>query len=257
MASVFQTDGKGTASLVICFLLEMLVACGGTPSPPSTPRCDPTRASEVISVTVQNTASEILHHYPVAISLDETVLDFGLPSNDGSDLAVWDATSDQPVPAWLESYDPVAGKALLWVNLHELAPLASRKLLLTAGHVAGCSASALDGYSVFPFFSDVHDVSGWQTTNLSVTDTIPEGPLSIGGRTVIQSDGMYNGFPGIAQASNGDFVLAYKKGPGHVNSPLVVLRRSSDAGTTWSPEVVYFDSSQPDPASFGHHSETC
>ena len=33
-----------------------------------------------------------------------------------------------------------------------------------------------------------------------------------------------------------------------MNSPLVVLRRSSDEGITWSPEVVYFDSSQPDPA---------
>lgn len=249
MTSVLRTYRKGPVSLVIYFLLESLVACGGAPpSPPSASRCNPARAPEMLSVTVQNTESEILHKYPVAISLNQADFDFSVPSKDGSDLEVWDGASHQPVSAWLESYDPVAGKALLWVNLPELGPDASRKLLLTAGHATGCPPSALNGYSVFPFFSDVHDVSGWQATNLSVTDTIPEGSLAIGGRSVIESDGMYNGFPGVAQAANGDFVVAYKKGPGHVNSPLVVLRRSSDAGTTWSPEVVYFNSSQPDPS---------
>ena len=248
MIAVFQTSRKRLATLVLCFLLESLVACGGARSRPSTLECRPTGAPEVLSLTIQNTESEILHNYPVAISLDATAFDFSVPLIDGSDLGVWDATSHQPIPAWLESYDPIAGKALLWVNLPELGSDASRKLLLTAGHATGCSASALNGYSVFPFFSDVHDVSAWQATNLSITDTISQGPLSIGSRSVIESDGMYNGFPGVAQAANGDFVLTYKKGLGHVNSPLVVLRRSSDAGTTWSPEVVYFNSSQPDPA---------
>jgi len=99
------------------------------------------------------------------------------------------------------------------------------------------------------FFSDVHDVSAWKTSNgLQVTDAVTAGPLNIGGRSVIQSDSYYNGFPGVPQAANGDFVLVYKKGTTHVGSPLVVVRRSSDGGTTWSPEVVYFDSSVPDPA---------
>ncbi len=121
--------------------------------------------------------------------------------------------------------------------------------MLTAGHAIGCSATVFDGYSVFPFFSDVHDVASWQANNLlSIGDTVTTGPLSVGSRKVIQSDGMYNGFPGVAQAANGDFVLAYKKGDSHVNTPFVVLRRSSDAGSTWSPEVVYFNSTVPDPA---------
>ena len=128
-------------------------------------------------------------------------------------MAVWDATSRQPMPAWLESYDATARKALLWVKVSGLGPQASQRLLLTAGHAAGCASSSFDGYSVFPFFSDVHDVSAWQATNqLNVTDTITAGPLTIGGRSVIESDGPYNGFPGVAQAANGDFVLAYKKG---------------------------------------------
>ncbi|MGA9811384.1 MAG: DUF2341 domain-containing protein [Terriglobales bacterium] len=199
-------------------------------------------------MTIQNAGQETLQNYPVAITLDESVFDFTLAKN-GSGVAVWDATSQQPMPAWLESYDAAAGKALLWVKVPGLGPQASQGLLLTAGPAPGCAATSFDGYSVFPFFSDVHDVSAWQTSNgLKVTDTVTVGPLNIGGRTVIQSDGLYNGFPGVAQAANGDFVLAYKKGITHVNSPLVVVRRSSDEGKTWSPEVVYFDSSLPDPA---------
>jgi hypothetical protein len=69
----------------------------------------------------------------------------------------------------------------------------------------------------------------------------------ISNRQVIESDGSYNNSPSVAQAENGDWVLSYKKGLNHANSPLVILRRSQDRGKTWSPEVVYFDTSQPDP----------
>ena len=216
-----------------CILLESLVGCGGSLQPvihTSVPACDPNAAPEVLSLTIQNAGQETLKNYPVAISLDETIFDFTFARN-GSGVAVWDATSQQQIPAWLESYDAVAGKALLWVKVAGLDPLASQSLLLTAGNAAGCAAASLDGYSVFPFFSDVHDVSAWQTSNgIKVTDTVSAGPLHIGERRVIQSDGLYNGFPGVAQAANGDFVLVYKKGLTHVNSSLVVVRHSSDEG---------------------------
>ena len=210
---------KGLVFVWVC--LEFLVGCGGSLQLSSSLTCDPNAAPEVLSLTIQNIGQEALQNYPVAISLDETVFDFTV-SKTGSDVALWDASSRQPVPGWMESYDAAAGKALLWVKVAGLGPRASQNLLLTAGHAAGCAASSFDGYSVFPFFSDVHDVSAWQTTNgLKVTDTVTVGPLNIGGRSVIQSDGLYNGFPGVAQAANGDFVLAYKKGITHVNSPLV------------------------------------
>jgi hypothetical protein len=71
--------------------------------------------------------------------------------------------------------------------------------------------------------------------------------FKISDRQVIESDGTYNGFPAVARAKNGNWVLSYKKGLNHSNSPLVILRRSRDHGRTWSPEVVYFNTSQPDP----------
>lgn len=79
---------------------------------------------------------------------------------------------------------------------------------------------------------------------------IPSNLIVISDRKIIESDGSYNGFPGLVQAANGDWVLGYKKGPNHVSSNLVVLRRSQDQGQTWSPEVQYFDSSTPDPGLF-------
>ncbi|MBZ5649289.1 MAG: DUF2341 domain-containing protein [Acidobacteriia bacterium] len=240
---------KSQRLVFVCLWMEFLVGCGGSLRP-SIPSCDPNAAPEVLSLTIQNTGQETLQNYPVAILLDETVFDFTVPKKESA-MALWDATTRQPMSAWLESYDAAAGKALLWVKVPGLGPQASQSLLLTAGHATGCvaSTSSFDGYSVFPFFSDVHDTAGWHATNhLRVTNTITAGPLTIGGRSVIESDGLYNGFPGVAQAANGDFVLAYKKGTTHVNSPFVVLRHSLDKGMTWSPEVVYFDSSQPDPA---------
>jgi hypothetical protein len=90
----------------------------------------------------------------------KTTFDFSLPSKDGSDLAVWDATSREPISGWLESYDPASREGLLWVRLPALGPQASRRLLLTVGRLVGCAATAFNGYSVFPFFSDVNEVLG-------------------------------------------------------------------------------------------------
>ncbi len=248
MPSVVPVRGRIPGFVFVCFVLGLLAACGGEPPMTITHVCDPKAAHEVWTINIQNIDQESLRDYAVEIQLDDTNVDFSVPSTDGSDLAVWDSTTRQPMSAWVESYDPVVGKALLWVKLPALDPQTSRTLLLTAGPVKNCLAASLDGSSVFPFFSDVNDVHSWRASDgLSVTDTMFQGPLAISGRSLIESDGTYNGFPGVAQASNGDFVLSYKKGPSHVNSNLVVIRRSSDAGATWSPEVIYFDSSQPDP----------
>jgi hypothetical protein len=75
--------------------------------------------------------------------------------------------------------------------------------------------------------------------------------IIVSDRHVIQagaSDGMYNQTPAVVEAADGDYVLTYRKGPNHVNSPQVVLRRSSDKGITWTPEIVMWDTSTPDPA---------
>ncbi len=73
--------------------------------------------------------------------------------------------------------------------------------------------------------------------------------IEITDREVVESDGMYNNStPSVIKAANGDWLLTYLKGVGHVSSSVVIMRRSQDLGETWSPEVVYFDTSKPDPS---------
>ena len=52
---------------------------------------------------------------------------------------------------------------------------------------------------------------------------------------------MYNSTPSVIEATNGDWLLTYLKGVGHVSSSVVIMRRSQDLGKTWSPESMYFD----------------
>src|ERR1700678_1012372 len=170
----------------ICFLV--LSSCAWGVASPS--GCDPDRAAEAQLVTVQNSGQENLQDYAVAVALDRTNFDFGVPPRDGSALAVWDAITHQALSDWLESYDAAAGKGLLWVKLPSIRAQASVSLWLTAGRVPGCSAPGFSGYAVFPFFSDVGDVLNWQATNaLTVSNTVVEGPLTITKRSVIESDG--------------------------------------------------------------------
>jgi hypothetical protein len=129
-----------------------------------------------------------------------------------------------------------------------LAQQSSQTIWLTGGAVPNCASPSNSRSQVFPFFSDVQDLQSWQTgAGVALSDTVTVGPLVVDNRQVIESDGMYNSTPGVVAAANGDWVLAYRKGTGYSNSPLVILRRSQDQGKSWSPEIPYFDTSKPDP----------
>lgn len=59
---------------------------------------------------------------------------------------------------------------------------------------------------------------------------------------------MYNSTASVIETKNGDWLLTYLKGVGHVSSSVVIMRRSHDLGKTWSPEKAYVDTSKPDPS---------
>lgn len=235
---------------LLAFALFMS-ACGGkSPALPITASqsCDPSTAPEVISVTATNIGSEDLLNYPIAVPIQTGNFDFSLAAPDGSNVGAWDQSSAQ-LSHWLESYDATIGKGMIWVKIPSLVHQSSATIRLTGGEIVNCSLAASNGYAVFPFFSDAQDVKNWQIAggNLSITNTVTTGPISVQQKQVIESDGMYNDTPSVVNASNGDWVLSYRKGINHVNSPEVILRRSHDAGQTWNPEVPYFNTSVPDP----------
>ncbi|HEY7617027.1 MAG TPA: sialidase family protein [Terriglobales bacterium] len=75
--------------------------------------------------------------------------------------------------------------------------------------------------------------------------------MEITDRQLVTADGMYNSTPGVELTPAGDWLLAYRKGTGHTNSPLIITRRSSDEGVTWTDEaVVYDDNAGVDPNLF-------
>ncbi|HSS98576.1 MAG TPA: DUF2341 domain-containing protein [Terriglobales bacterium] len=234
------------------FFVAFSISCGGgrgSTTPPVPAVCDPGKAAQVLSATIQNTGTEDLQNYALAISFDKNSFNFTIASSDGHDLAVWDAVTKLALSFWLEAYDQQVGKAILWVKVPALKAGASQVIWITAGIIQHCSTQSSNGYAVFPFFSDVQDANHWSTENhLTVTNTITTSPISVENRQVIVSDGTYNSTPGVAQAANGDWVLTYRKGMGHVNVPFVILRRSQDQGKTWGPETAYWNTSGPDPA---------
>ncbi|HEX4486304.1 MAG TPA: DUF2341 domain-containing protein [Terriglobales bacterium] len=170
-----------------------LVGCGGGTQispPPVSPACDPTTAPAIVAVTVQNTSADNLSDFPVSIALDKKHFDFSTTDVTGSNLATWDSITGLALPHWVESFDPSAGKGLLWTRLPSLASSGSTTVWLTAGTIPHCQAQPNDGHAVFPFFSDVHDANRWTTSNhLVVSDQISPSPLRITSRQVIQSDG--------------------------------------------------------------------
>jgi hypothetical protein len=211
--------------------------------------CNPRRAPALYSVTIENEGSTALGEYPVAVALDQNNFTFSHFDRDGSEVAAWDAGSRKPLPHWLESYDSKAGKGLLWIKVPFVQAQGQFQVWLTAGRIPRCSLRPGNGYEVFPFFSHVDDLRNWhREPSLSLTNAVTVGPLHVEDRQVIQSDGLYNSTPSVAKAGNSDWVLSYLKGTNHINGHTVVLRRSEDEGKTWSPEVVYFDTSKPDPS---------
>src|SRR3981081_4603667 len=226
--------GRRRTLATACFVITMFaMACSVAPpqppSPPSNPppQCSPSAAPEILSISAHNVAATDLHDYPVAIAFDKTNFDFNLPSQDGSNVTAWNPTTGQQLPSWLETYDPQLGKGLIWTKLPLLAQQSSQTIWLTGGAIPNCALPSNSGYQVFPFFSDVHDLKSWQTgTGVTLSDTVTVGPLVVDNRQVIESDGMYNSTPGVITAANGDWVLAYRKGIGHSNSPPALLRRA-------------------------------
>jgi len=74
--------------------------------------------------------------------------------------------------------------------------------------------------------------------------------LTITNRRIVEdgsTDHSYNSTPAVVETWRGDYVLSYRKGIGHSNSPWIILRHSSDHGATWGPELFQWNTTSLDP----------
>ena len=59
---------------------------------------------------------------------------------------------------------------------------------------------------------------------------------------VIVGDQSYNAFPGLGKLDNGTLLIVYRKGKSHAKDKgIIVLKKSSDGGSTWSTEASVID----------------
>ena len=93
-------------------------------------------------------AGATLTQYPVRIMLRAPAFDFSRSQPGGSDVRVTDA-GGQPIPFWIESWDPARGCADVWARVPAIAPDSATILDLVCGSSDGTPSSAS---ATFPFY---------------------------------------------------------------------------------------------------------
>jgi hypothetical protein len=89
-----------------------------------------------------------------------------------------------------------------------------------------------------------------QEQKLQRDPRIGDNRVTITNRRIIENGSTtnsYNGFPGVVDARGGNYLLNYRKGTGHTNTPWVILRHNSDSGVTWGPELFQWNTNGFDP----------
>ena len=111
----------------------------------------------VISITIETTTGSIeggttgdpILDYQTKIELNDSNFDFSKAKNDGSDIIITKDDGITSLPYYIEFYDPVNEKAIIWVKLSQLE---ARNLYVYYGNEDAESQS--NGKEVFDFFDD-------------------------------------------------------------------------------------------------------
>ncbi len=135
-----------------------------------------------------------LADYQVEVVLDGANFDFEQARPDGADLRVTADDLTTVLPHWVESWDPGAGHAVLWVRVDSLPASGTRQLVLFCGNPAAEPTS--DGAATFLFYSGFEELAG--TTGLNaptplVTPTY-DGSGQVVHPDVIRVPGGWNGY---------------------------------------------------------------
>ncbi len=156
----------------------------------------------VRQVTIQNTLMEDLNDYQVKIVLDSTNFNFSHAQPDGSDILFYDPRTSSILPYWIESWDPVAQEAVIWVRIPNIPASSETTILLYYGNPSATSRSC--GPCTFEFFDDFDDgdISDWVAYDATITDTVFDGR-----NTLELIPGSATNFQHFADPVNGDFYL--------------------------------------------------
>jgi len=167
-------------------------------------------------ITITENSGKNLIGYQVPINLDSSNFNFSKANVDGSDLRFF--SGGRNLSYWIETWDPDAEQALIWVRVPSLPASRSTTLLMKCGNPSAKAVS--DGEKTFEFFD------GFEGTKLQGLVWNAE---SAGGGLVEVENGICKVSAPKVHAY--DSSLIYSKASFDINSMFVVKRMKVTTGT--------------------------
>ena len=183
---------------------------------------------------VANSSGQVLTDYQVLVTLTSS-FDFAHANSDGSDVRIT-AANDAALPFWIESWNPGATLARIWVRVPSI-PTTGTTIYLYYGNPAASSTS--NGSGTFEFFDNdwTSLTSRWHING--GTPVFNSGIVSFASGATMQSLSTY--LPGHALGYRGWFKSgggAYYKWGGFLNGVNVPYTYIGTVGEAGYPNVV-------------------
>ena len=137
---------------------------------------------------------DLLSDYQVRVDLNAANFDFALAQPDGADLRFLDADGSTVLPCWIETWDPVAETATVWVRVTDLPAAGTKEGSLLYGNPGAAAAS--DGAATFLFYSGFEELAASVDMNAPAPLVTPtyDGSGQVVHPDVVHVPGGWNGY---------------------------------------------------------------
>ena len=126
-------------------------------------------------ITIDNSSGAVLTDYQVRIALDGANFDFSKAEPDGDDIRFLDSDDTTLVPYWIESWDGVGLKAVIWVKVPSIPAASTKTILMYYGSSSAGGES--NGVTTFDIFDDFDNLVGWNQSGSVIT--VNNGTLTL------------------------------------------------------------------------------
>ena len=183
-------------------------------------------------LTITETSGSDLTDYPVEIVLNTTHIDFTQAKSNGEDIRFTDEDGNV-LSYYIESWDSSTETATVHVKM-DLTASGTKDIYLYWGNASASDTSTTD---IFTWGYDAGE-DGMDY-------------ISTGGDVTIAGDtGKYEAWPSIARDSSGNLYVVYRTANTNTHafesSGKLVMKKSTDGGTTWGSEIVVHDTAGQD-----------
>jgi len=182
-------------------------------------------------LTVKENDGVDKENYPVQINIDATMIDFSVTQSDGADLRFTASDGETILPHWIESFDSNLETAVVHVQM-DLAANETKEIYMYYGNPAATDSSDDSIFWLFDHFN-----------SLSIVPTV--GDVTIAGDST-----KYEAWPSLDRDADGNLYVVYRTADTntHLFEPTgkIVMRKSTDGGSTWGSEITVADESGVD-----------